>query len=136
MAAFAIPLIESAVAALGGWLLRAVAVLAGAGVAQMAGEEKDDTRARTSARDLTRGGRPCKDCPPRAGWRAPTKHSMTRAARFYQWRVTGWPYDEVKWKWSEEWQWRGKAGKRRRVRSLSMRRKANVFAGPCEIPRP
>ena len=33
---------------------------------------------------------------------------MTRAARFYQWRVAGWPYDEVKWKWSEEWQWRGK----------------------------
>ncbi|MDE1956619.1 MAG: hypothetical protein KGJ03_12950 [Betaproteobacteria bacterium] len=108
MAAFAIPLIESAVAALGGWLLRAAAVIAGAGVAQMASTKKDDTRARTSVQELTRGDRPRKDCPPRAGWRAPTKHSMTRAARFYQWRVTGWPYDEVKWKWSEEWQWRGK----------------------------
>ncbi|MBU6439652.1 MAG: hypothetical protein KGS28_05405 [Betaproteobacteria bacterium] len=38
MAALAIPLLEAAVAALGGWLLRAVAVIAGAGagvVAQM-----------------------------------------------------------------------------------------------------
>lgn len=108
MAAFAIPLIESAVAALGGWLLRAVAVLAGAGVAQMASQQKDDTRARTAAQELTDTDRPCKDCPPRAGFRGRVNHSMTKAARAYQGRVTSWPYDDVTWTWSEEWQWQDK----------------------------
>jgi hypothetical protein len=106
MAAFAIPLIESAVAALGGWLVRAAAVAAGAGLAQMASTKKDDTRARTSVQELTRDDRPCKDCPPRAGFRGRATHSMTPAPRKYQGRVTGWPYD-VEQGWSEEWQWGG-----------------------------
>lgn len=106
MAAFAIPLIESAVAALGGWLLRAVAVLAGAGVAQMAGKEKDDIRARTSAQELARDDRPCKDCPPRAGYRVRATHFMNPPPREYQGRVTGWPYS-VEQGWSEEWKWDG-----------------------------
>ena len=105
MAAFAIPLIESAVAALGGWLVRAAAVAAGAGLAQMASTKKDDTRARTSAQELARDDRPCKDCPPRAGFRGPANHSMPRRARMYQGYVTGWPYDDVDWKWSDEWKW-------------------------------
>jgi hypothetical protein len=106
MAAFAIPLIESAVAALGGWLIRAAAVIAGAGVAQMAGKEKDDTRARTSAQELTRDDRPCKDCPPRAGFRGRATHFMNPPPRRYQGRVTGWPYS-VEQGWSEEWKWDG-----------------------------
>ncbi|WP_018915200.1 Tox-REase-5 domain-containing protein [Thiomonas sp. FB-6] len=106
MVAFAIPLIESAVAALGGWLLRAAAVIAGAGVAQMAGKKKDDTRARTSAQELTRDDRTCKDCPPRAGYRGRATHFMNPPPREYQGRVTGWPYS-VEQGWSEEWEWGG-----------------------------
>ncbi len=106
MAAFAIPLIESAVVALGDWLLRAAAVMAGAGVAQMAGKEKDDSRARTSARELVRADRSCKDCPPTAGFRGRATHYMNPPPREYQGRVTGWPYS-VEQGWSEEWKWDG-----------------------------
>ena len=106
MAAFAIPLIESAVAALGGWRLRAAAVIAGAGVAQMASQERDDTRARTAAQDLTSDDRPCKDCPPRVGFRGRATHFMNPPPRKYQGRVTGWPYS-VEQGWSEEWEWGG-----------------------------
>ena len=106
MVALAIPLIESAVAALGGWLVRAAALVAGAGVAQMASQERDDTRARTSAQELTRDDRPCKDCPPRAGFRGRATHFMNPPPRRYQGRVTGWPYS-VEQGWSEEWKWDG-----------------------------
>jgi hypothetical protein len=109
MVAFAVPLIESAVAALGGWLVRAAAILAGAAAAQMAGKSDDDTqdRARARAQELALADRPCKDCPPRAGLKQRTNHSMPRTARRYQGRVTGWPYD-VDQGWSDEWIWRRK----------------------------
>ena len=106
MAAFAMPLIESAVVALGSWLLRAAAVMAGTGVAQMADKEKDDSRARTATRELVRADRSCKDCPPTAGFRGRATHYMNPPPREYQGRVTGWPYS-VEQGWSEEWQWGG-----------------------------
>lgn len=107
MAAFAIPLLEAAVAALGGWLLRAAAVLAGAGVAQVAGRAKDDEQARSATQELVADDRPCKDCPPREGFRKRSNGGMPKAARRYQAHVTGWPcgFDPD---WSDEWSWNAK----------------------------
>ncbi len=80
MPAFAIPLLEAAVAELGPILLRVGAALLGgatvAGTASLPGDtSKDDGKVAPIPRTLPRTGERCKACPPTTGF--PAQHGRT-----------------------------------------------------------
>lgn len=68
--------------------------------------KKEDSKAAPAARTLPRNDESCKKCPPEGGAFKQANHHMTKAAREYQGRITGWPYS-VEEGWSQEWDWQG-----------------------------
>nr|WP_186229915.1 restriction endonuclease fold toxin 5 domain-containing protein [Burkholderia gladioli] len=111
MAGLAVPVIEGAATALGPILARAGAAILGGAAAGAVGSlsgdtKKEDSKAAPVARTLPRTDESCKKCPPEGGAFMRANHHMTRAAREYQGRITGWPYS-VEEGWSREWDWQG-----------------------------
>lgn len=111
MIALAIPAVEAAGEGLAAWWgsTGAAAVAGGAALGATASLSGDSDKSRSQStpavRAVPKTNEKCKQCPPESGQMLAANHSMNRAPREYQARITGFPYDVVDNVWSMEWWW-------------------------------
>jgi hypothetical protein len=109
--ALAIPAVEAAGEGIAAWWgsTGAAAVAGGAALGATASLSGDSVNSRSQSTPVVRAvpktNEKCKQCPPESGQMLAANHSMNRAPREYQARITGFPYDVVDNVWSMEWWW-------------------------------
>lgn len=106
------------------WVAEALAAAAGrlavgaatgavvGGVASLPGDTpREDSEAKPEAkatdRELACTAEVCKKCPPDMGVIVRRAHGVNWNAYTYQARITGFPFDTVSCRWSDEWLWMG-----------------------------
>lgn len=111
MIALAIPAVEAAGEGIAAWWgsTGAAAVAGGAALGATASLSGDSDNSRSQSTPVVRAvpktNEKCKQCPPESGQMLAANHSMNRAPREYQARITGFPCDVVDNVWSMEWRW-------------------------------
>lgn len=103
---------EALMAAAGRLAVGAAAGAVVGGVASLPGDTpREDSEAKPGAkatdRELSRTAEACEKCPPDCGQLVRRPHGVNWNAYTYQARVTGFPFDTVSCRWSDEWFWMG-----------------------------
>lgn len=103
---------EALIAAAGRLAVGAAAGAAVGGVAALPGDTpREDSEAKPGAmatdRELSRTAEACKKCPPDMGMVVRRAHGVNWNAYTYQARITGFAFDTVACRWSDEWLWMG-----------------------------